>query len=70
VEQYFHSPDASMAFTGTAFIFSHALSLDLRFAVILPVGTLMILDVFHRSYAYVAHFTGEIQYFYILGFGG
>jgi hypothetical protein len=49
---------------------SSHLSPALRFAVILPVGTLVILAVFHISYAYVAHFTGDIQYFYILGFWG
>lgn len=50
--------------------FSYVLSPDLRFADILPVGTMMILAVVHRSYAYVANFTDDMQYFYILGLWG
>jgi hypothetical protein len=50
--------------------FSRVLSPDLRFADVLPVSTLMIPAVVHRSCAYVGNFTGDIQYFYIHGLWG
>jgi hypothetical protein len=48
------------------YLTSHALPPDLRFAEMFPVGALMMLAVVQRSFSYIANFTGDSQYFYIL----